>query len=163
MSIITHSLTLTRSLQPTFAPKHSVHLCILLNTVGKHMLSRIHTHTQTWEVCRAARLWALWGHMMVGGRFERAYLRIDRAADCSCAEMIYMGRKAHTFWSLYPQTCAWECETQVHVIAGEFHMTWILDCKTNLHICMWQSLSDVSRLLTLFSHSLHKKRSTRRL
>ncbi len=31
----------------------------------------------------------------VGGRFEKAYLRIDRGAGCSCAEMIYMVRNTH--------------------------------------------------------------------
>lgn len=37
--------------------------------------------------------------MLVGGRFERAYLRIQRAADCSCAEMIYIDTNWRTFWS----------------------------------------------------------------
>lgn len=60
-----------------------------------------HKHIQTWELWEAARLWVLWGHMMVGGRFEKAYLRIDRATDCSCAEMIYISRNTHLlFWSL---------------------------------------------------------------
>lgn len=108
------------------------------NHRGEHMAS--HTHTQTWEVWEAARLWALRGHMMVGGRFEKAYLRIDRAADCSCAEMIYISRNthAHTFWSLHTETCACVRETHVHVIAVELHMTRILNCKIDLHICLWQ-------------------------
>lgn len=158
-----HNHTLTHT--NTFSQTHicSRAFCALAHSLkhrGKltHAVAHTHTRTQTWGVCGGGRgLWALWGHMMVGGRFERAYLRIDRAADCSCAEMIYISRNTHTFWSLYPQTCAWVCETQVHVIAAEFHMTWILDCKTNLHICTRRSLNDVSRLLPLFSHSVHKK------
>lgn len=74
---------------------------------------------------------------MVGGRFEKAYLRIDRAADCSCAEMIYISRNTHLhffFGRPYPQTCASVCETQVHVIAVESHMIRILNCKIDLHI-----------------------------
>lgn len=46
--IITHSLTLTRSLKPTFAVKHSVHLQILLNT-GANTCCHIHTLTHKRE------------------------------------------------------------------------------------------------------------------
>lgn len=47
--------------------------------------------------------------MMVGGRFERAYLRIDGATGCSCAEMIYMGRNTHTHTFLKPAAAADVC------------------------------------------------------
>lgn len=141
-----HNHTLTRT--NTFSQTHicSPAFCTLAHSL-KHMLSFTHTHaqhTQMWEVGVAARPW---GHMMVGGRFERAYLRIDGATGCSCAEMIYMGRNAHTFWSLHPQTCARLCETQAHVIVGERQAAQMLQCET---ICMF--LCDGTRMTCAIIH-----------
>lgn len=88
---------------------------------------------------------------MVGGRFEKAYLRMDRAADCSCAEMIYISRNTHThtFFEACIHRHAYVCETQVHVIAVELHMTRKINCKINLHICLWQNPMPVDYYLCL--------------
>lgn len=107
-----------------------------------------HTHTprEVWEVGEEAGLWALRGHMLVGGRFERAYLRIQRAADCSCAEMIYIDTNWHTFWSytlIDMRMCVCASYPPPHPV--KFATARKLDRQANLHICMWRSFQRCER------------------
>lgn len=72
-----------------------------------------------------ARLCTLRGHMMVGGRFEKAYLRIDSVGLQLCWNDLY--QEKHSPFLKPPHRDAWCApKTQVHVTAGGLLKTQIL-------------------------------------
>lgn len=64
----------------------SLHITIL-NAIYSCGNPRTRAHERTWELSEEPD--------DVGGRFEKAYLRMDRGAGCSCGEMIYMDTNPH--------------------------------------------------------------------